>query len=231
MQLSIRLDAVAKMAAQAKRLADIGTDHAYIPIYLMQAGSLESAVAMDINPGPLARAQENIRAYGLEDKIRTRLSDGAQKLRRGEADTVVIAGMGGALMQKILTEGARQLQDVETFVLQPQSELAQFRRFLQENGFCITDEAFVKDGGKYYPMMTARRGAQESWSEAEYLYGKFLIAERNACLMEYLRRTREAQRRLLEAVAGKDSPQIRARKEEIFGELALIEEILQEELS
>lgn len=93
------------MVSPGCRLADVGTDHAYIPIYLMQNGVIPQAVAMDINQGPLLRATENIRRYGLTGRIETRLSDGLEKLQAGEADTILIAGMGGLLMVRILENG------------------------------------------------------------------------------------------------------------------------------
>ena len=104
MQLSKRLLEVSGLVSYGSRLADVGTDHGYIPIWLTEQGAIRSAVAMDINRGPLLRAQENIRRHRLEEKIKTRLSDGVAELRPGEADSVVIAGMGGSLMVKILKE-------------------------------------------------------------------------------------------------------------------------------
>ena len=102
LQLSDRLQAVASMVTENNRLADVGTDHAYIPIYLCQTGKIPSAVAMDVKKGPLLRAEQNITLYQLENHIQIRLSDGVQKLDAGEVDSVVIAGMGGSLVQKIL---------------------------------------------------------------------------------------------------------------------------------
>lgn len=109
MQLSERLRAVAALVMSGGTVADIGTDHAYIPIYLIQTDAVSRAIAMDVNPGPLSRAREHIAQYGLESEIETRLSDGLAALRPGEADSVVIAGMGGALMRRILEEGRDRL--------------------------------------------------------------------------------------------------------------------------
>ena len=102
LQLSDRLQAVASMVTENNRLADVGTDHAYIPIYLCQTGKIPSAVAMDVKKGPLLRAEQNITLYQLENHIQIRLSDGVENLDAGEVDSVVIAGMGGSLVQKIL---------------------------------------------------------------------------------------------------------------------------------
>ena len=105
MQLSKRLSAVASLITEGSRLADIGTDHGYVPIALVENGSIPSAVAMDVNKGPLERAQEHIREKHLEDRIKTRLSDGVKALEEGEADAVLIAGMGGMLVIRILDAG------------------------------------------------------------------------------------------------------------------------------
>src|SRR5699024_7353656 len=105
MELSKRLNAVASLVTDGYRLADIGTDHAYIPIFLVSTGKIPAAVAMDVNRGPLLRAEENIRTYGLEKRIATRISDGFAALEKNEADSAVIAGMGGLLTIRILKEG------------------------------------------------------------------------------------------------------------------------------
>ena len=123
MQLSDRLQAVASMVTENSRLADVGTDHGYIPIYLCEMGKIPSAIAMDVKKGPLLRAKMNIERYHMQEKIRIRLSDGVLKLNPDEADSVVIAGMGGTLVMKILEEGKKVLVDVKELVLQPQSDI------------------------------------------------------------------------------------------------------------
>ena len=112
---------------------------------------------MDVRPGPLSRARENISRYGLEDYIETRLSDGLTKLEPGEGDTLVIAGMGGPLMERILNEGAKVREGFQELILQPQSDLPHFRHFLSEIGWEIVREEMIKEDGKFYPMMKAVR--------------------------------------------------------------------------
>ena len=101
LQLSERMQAVASMVTENNRLADVGTDHGYIPIYLCETGKIPSALAMDVKEGPLLHARRNIELHHLQERIQTRLSDGVQKLEKDEADSVVIAGMGGMLVRKI----------------------------------------------------------------------------------------------------------------------------------
>lgn len=155
MVLSDRLQAVASLVTAGHRVADIGTDHAYIPIYLLQEGLAESAIAMDVNEGPLKKAEEHVKENGMEGKIRLRLSDGFEKLEPFEADTAVIAGMGGPLMIRILSAYPEVTRSMKELVLQPQSEIAKVRAFLLEEGFLFIQEDMVKDDGKYYPMMKA----------------------------------------------------------------------------
>lgn len=190
MQLSERLLAVAGLVTPGLRLADVGTDHGYIPLWLIARGVIPSAIAMDINRGPLERAKENIRAHGLEGKIETRLSDGVSALLPGEAESVVIAGMGGGLVMKILEEGAETLRAVSELVLQPQSDIDKVRSFLQEKGYRITAERMILEEGKFYPMMHVVSGATEKLSDIELLYGPCLLREKDACLRLYLEKER-----------------------------------------
>lgn len=222
MRLSRRLQAVARLAAGTVRMADVGTDHGYIPIYLVQKAHAEHAIAMDIKRGPLERAKENIRLYGLEDKIETRLSDGVAELRAGEVDTVVIAGMGGALTINILREGKEILSSVEALVLQPQSELHLVRRYLQNNGYCIAAEDMELDEGKYYPMMKVRHGIQKEWEEYESRYGRYLIQQQNPILGEYLEKELKTCENIRRELQEKQGGHIERRLEEVEHQIQLI---------
>lgn len=153
MELSIRLQAVADLVTAGFRLADIGTDHAYIPIYLAERGKIPGAVAMDVNRGPLQKARENIAEHGLSGRIDARLSDGFASLQEGECESAVIAGMGGPLMIRILKEGLGVVNTLKECILQPQSEIEKMRAFLLEEGFFFIKENMVEESGKYYPMM------------------------------------------------------------------------------
>ncbi len=168
MELSGRLQAVASLVTAGHRVVDIGTDHAYIPIYLVRKGLADSAIAMDINEGPLKRAKEHVKESGMEGKIGLRLSDGFEKLRPSEADTAVLAGMGGPLMIRLLKEYPETVLSLQELILQPQSEIAKVRAFLLEEGFFFLREDMVKDDGKYYPMMkvSPRHGGSAGRTEA-----------------------------------------------------------------
>ena len=140
MELSKRLQAVADLVTADYKLADIGTDHAYIPICLIQQKKIAEAVALDVNEGPLQRAEEHIRENGLEAEIETRLSNGFQALQPGEVRSAVIAGMGGGLVIRILTEGEEVVRKLEECILQPQSEIEKVRAFLLEKGYEFLEE-------------------------------------------------------------------------------------------
>ena len=186
-QLSKRMDRLAGLVTAGNRLADVGTDHGYIPIALVQSGKIPSAIAMDINKGPLERAREHIREQHLDTYITTRLSDGLTMLQENEADTVLIAGMGGALTVHILEGGAHCLTSVRELILQPQSEIWLVREWLCEHGYKITDEDIVLDEGKYYPMMCVVHGSMELPARGTLEYGDPALQRSPGVWSAYLR--------------------------------------------
>ncbi|WP_296115575.1 class I SAM-dependent methyltransferase [uncultured Eubacterium sp.] len=193
-RLSKRLMALAELITPGKRLADIGTDHGYIPIYLCQKNVIPSAIAMDIGKGPLQQATAHIGQQGLSDRIETRLSDGLAALQPGEADSILIAGMGGGLVMKILSEGAHALTGEEELILQPQSEIAQVRQYLRAHGMQIVEEEMILEDGKYYPMMKVIQGKEpvsidDSLDEqVEDAFGPVLLQKKHPVLLEWLGR-------------------------------------------
>lgn len=208
------------MVTEGSRLADVGTDHGYIPIYLCSRNKIPSAIAMDINKGPLMRAKEHIRAYGMQDRIETRLSDGVEALQPGEADSVVIAGMGGGLVQKILREGEAVLSRIGELILQPQSELGDVRKFLYENGYQITGEKMVFEDGKFYPMLRAVPGSMPCLSDIEWEYGPFLLEESHPVLAAYLVKEEQILQGVLENLSAVCTEKGEARRREIMRRLA-----------
>lgn len=191
MKLSERLEMVISAVRPVEAAADVGTDHGHVPIELVRRGIVRRAVAMDVRKGPLSRAQEHIAEAGLERVIETRLSDGLEKLSPGEAGAVIIAGMGGELMVHILERGRHMWDSVEQWVLSPHSEIPKVRRWLFEHGFEIRRETMVKEDGKYYTVLDVGRAAQdgavgEPSLDREFLYSRFLIAEKNPVFREFL---------------------------------------------
>ncbi len=206
-KISNRLMTAAALVTQGYTLADVGTDHGYIPIYLLQQKKIPAAIAMDINEGPLERAKEHIALYGLQAYIQTRLSDGVAALKPGEVEAVLIAGMGGGLVMHILSNGETDCQSAKELILQPQSALENGREFLREEGYAILAEDMVLEDGKFYPMMKVQyqeknvQKVLEKYSVAELdlatgenvevlklsdLYGGLLLQNRHPVLKTFL---------------------------------------------
>ncbi|MBQ8633997.1 MAG: SAM-dependent methyltransferase [Lachnospiraceae bacterium] len=225
-QLSKRLLAAAGMVTKGNIVADVGCDHAYTSIYLCQAGIAPKVIAMDVNKGPLVGAKAHVEEAGLSEHIDIRLSDGLQKLIPGEADTVLLCGMGGLLMIKILSDYPQATASLKELILQPQSEVGEVRAFLHKQGYEITEEHMLKEDGKFYVMMRAVKSdvPQAYETECDYVYGKLLLEEKNPVLLEYLDREHRLRADVLTALAGQDTENARARKESLVGEFSLIEE-------
>lgn len=228
MQLSKRLQAVADLVTEGCRLVDVGTDHGYIPIYLVLEKKAKTALAMDVNMGPLLRAQRNICAYGLEQYISTRLSDGLSALKEGEGDTLVIAGMGGVLMQKILSEGIQKgvLKGFRELILEPQSEIPELRRWLYEKGFRLAKELLILEEGKYYPVWKVVEGNAEIPSEVELYFGKELLERRDPVLKRFLDSELKKLVEIRTRVKQHGTEKAAGRLREIEKELELTEEAL-----
>lgn len=223
-QLSERLTAVAKMVTETEILADVGTDHGYIPVFLAGQKRIQKAIAMDVNAGPLKRAQEHIHQYGLESVIETRLSDGLSALKPCEADSIVIAGMGGNLMKRILIQGEQVAQTAKELILQPQSEIMEFRRFLWENGYEITTEDMVFEDGKYYPMMRAVpcNHREKEPDILAFKYGERLLAQKHPVLRQYLVWQEAQKKKILEKMQKNAKQDVSSRVIELEQELGYI---------
>ncbi len=198
MQLSERLTKVASMVSAGNCLADVGTDHGYVPISLYRQGIIPRGIAMDVNEGPLKRAQLHIGESGLRDVIETRLSDGLAALSEGEADSILIAGMGGALTVRILSMKKAVAASAKELILQPQSEVALVRRYLYEEGYEIVEEHMVLEDGKYYPMMKAvKNPAAEQLMPWEYTYGRLEVLQEKEVLRSFVERELAQKREIL----------------------------------
>lgn len=206
-KLSKRLKRIVEMTPRSGTVCDIGCDHAYVAISLINEGRADSVLACDINEGPLRQARRNIEEAGLEDRIELRLSDGLREIKKGEAETVICAGMGGALICRILED---RTGDFNFLVLSPQSEQHMVRRFLVENGMEIVNEELVFSDGKYYFIIAAERGetpVRGEISAAEYSYGWRLLERRDELLREYLLKEKRRYEGILKST---DKAEVRA---------------------
>ena len=158
-----------------KIIADIGTDHAYIPIYLIQNNLAEYVIASDIKKGPVSIAEDNIKSHNLSDKIEVRLGGGLSVLDKGEADTIIIAGMGGILISEIIDADIYKAK-ASNLVLQPMNAQYELRKYLLSHGFKITDEDIAVEGHKVYNIINAENGEQKPFdSDFEYQIPKYLV--------------------------------------------------------
>lgn len=228
-ELSGRMQAVADMVTKGNRVCDVGCDHGYVSIYLVQKGISPCVLAMDVNRGPLLRAADHIKRYGVEDYIKLRLSDGLSEYHVGEADTLLCAGMGGRLMMSILEKEPNKTEDFKELILQPQSEIKLFRRFLREKGYTVLEEDMVFEEGKYYPMMKVSLSGHvpEPVTEEEYemedLLGPLLLKKLNPVLKEYILQEINAKEGILEKLQEQqEMGKILQRKQELQKELVLL---------
>lgn len=230
MELSRRLQAVADLVTVGYKTADIGTDHAYIPIYLVESGRIPSAIAMDINDGPLERARNHVMEHGLSQTIELRLSNGLASLSPKEADTAVIAGMGGGLVMRILKNDWKVTLTLKECILQPQSEIAKVRAFLLEEGFLFIQEDMVLEDGKFYPMMKVAPPCPDQvpmiskdigveWSMAELRYGKLLLESRHPVLRHFLEKEINLKTRIIENLKEQGTSHAKQRMKELEQEL------------
>ncbi len=195
-KMSLRLHRVAGMITPGLIVADIGTDHGYIPIHQILTGKSDYAYACDVAEGPLGRAKDNVELYNVGDKVQTVLSDGLVGLldiEENKPQSIVIAGMGGTLICKILKEGAAVAEQAKELVLSPHSEWYDVREFLLNNGYEIVDEDMLKEDGKYYVIIKAvYRGGDNLWEkslhndEDELRFGAVLIRKKHPVLVDFI---------------------------------------------
>ena len=234
MELSKRLQGVVNLMPQSHTVCDVGCDHGYAAITFIREGIAEKVIAMDINEGPLEQAKRNAKLYEITDQLDFRLSDGLLKVKPGEAERFLCAGMGGRLMVHIMTEGREVMARMKGAVLQPQSELGLLRKYIYDMGWHIVKEdmIFEADGeepmqGKYYPMMYVEPGEAVTPDEVALTYGPLLLEERHPVLMQFLEYSMGLKEELLVRLGVQAvSEQALARREELQKEIGIIKEIL-----
>jgi tRNA (adenine22-N1)-methyltransferase len=177
-KLSRRLSALGEWVPEGARYADIGTDHALLPVFLTYSGRVRYAVAGDIHAGPLEAARRQVADANVADRVFVRLGDGLKVLSPGEVDTVNIAGMGGSLMARLLTEAGERLDSVKTLVLSPHGSEDTLRRWLADNGFVLDREALLEEDGITYTLMRAYRAesADDAAAANRMLYDEAVLA-------------------------------------------------------
>ena len=225
-ELSNRMKAVVSMVSKGMTAADIGCDHGYVSIYLYNSGISPKCIASDINEGPLEAARRNIALYGACGGVEARLSDGLKSIGQGEAECIIISGMGGSLITGILSYNKEKTASAKELVLEPQSEPEKVRRYLYANGYSIAKEILVTERGKYYPVIKAIKCKEyRQLSEAEYIYGPCLIKAGDPLLKEYLYKKEKRTVSVISALETSGSSAADERLYSLKKELELIKKV------
>ena len=222
MELTPRLKKIADLIPQGSVVADIGTDHAYIPAYCVMQGISPKAFAMDVNEGPLKSAEQTVNQYGISHKVELRLSDGIEKLSPGEADVVVIAGMGGLLIESILKAHPEVLKEGTMLILQPMLAQKELREYLFSSGNAVTDEYLAVEGDKVYNIIVAKAGFKDNPTEKDIVIGRNAKANSLECYTKYSQKLKRVLNKIIDGQsksANPDNDVIEKSK----SELALIE--------
>ena len=211
MRLDKRLQAVASLVPQGSRFADIGTDHAYLPVWLLEQGVIASAVAGDIAAGPCQAARTTVAMHGAASSIAVRQGSGLAVLSPGEADCIAICGMGGSTIISILAADMAVAIGAQRLLLQPMAGAAALRRWLVAQGWCITREALVDDEPHFYEIICAERAekcadfasyaGEQCYSEVEYLVGPALLRDGHPLLAKQIARQQASLHELLTNMA------------------------------
>lgn len=188
MKLTDRLLKIASLVTKGKKVADIGTDHGYIPVYLLNKGDIDYAILADVNKGPLENAKKEVRHNGLMDKVDLRLGSGIEVLEKNEVDEIIIAGMGGILISELLEAKKEVAHSLDKLILQPMQAQNELRKYLLNNGYEILDEVLVKEDFRLYEIIIAKYTSKNTQVEDEIFYevGKKLIENKDPLLNEFI---------------------------------------------
>jgi tRNA (adenine22-N1)-methyltransferase len=224
LSLRERLAMLASFVPQGARIADIGTDHAYLPIELVSKRIVDFSVAGEVNPGPYQSANESIARLGLQDRISLRFGDGLAVVEPGEVDTVVIAGMGGNTIIEILTKRQEVTCRLKRLILQPMVAAPQVRRWLVKHAWEIVDEGLCREDGKLYEIIVAERGSSREMEQILYDIGPVLWQKQSELLPLHLQLLIEQNKRVLRAMAQSEEAQLSEKHCEYAKRLKELEE-------
>ncbi|WP_026692872.1 tRNA (adenine(22)-N(1))-methyltransferase [Peribacillus kribbensis] len=231
-KLSHRLEAVAGYIPPNSILADIGSDHAYLPCYAMNKGIIQRAVAGEVSEGPLRSALKQVQSAGLKEYIDVRKGDGLEVIKPGEVECITIAGMGGTLISSILERGSSKLQGVKRLILQPNIGAANIRNWLVENSWELVTEEILEEDQKIYEILVAERGEPmkpyQVEKEAGFLMGPFLMKEKSdVFLKKWAMELEHMKRILLQLDQAGETESLKGKKEELQSHILVVEGVLQ----
>ena len=228
--LGARLDAIADMLGTFDTVADIGSDHGRLAAALLQTGKAKQVIASDISSLSLEKAHALAATCGLETRIEIRTADGLKGLKENEVDALVIAGMGGTLIAKILSASPKIAQSAKRIVMQPMRGTAELRYYLHHNGFRIVDERIAYEAGRYYQLIAAQFGEPqtipESFPKGVYKFGWVMVQKRDPLLLPLLNRYKDGHlKKLNKAEAAGTGPEASVKElNELEALISLMEE-------
>ncbi|MCY6371801.1 tRNA (adenine(22)-N(1))-methyltransferase [Clostridium ganghwense] len=226
MNISNRLKVIGEMVDNCEVICDIGTDHAYLPIYLIKKYVCNKAVASDINKGPVEKAKFNVKREGLSDKISCRLGGGFTTIKPFEVDGAVIAGMGGNLIRDIIEERKNVFQSLKFVILQPVQNPEILRQYIYEVGYDIIDEELCFDEDKYYEIIKIKYNNKPIKVESIYYeISKRLIEKKHPLIGDYIKFKIEKYTNILKYI-GNETQSVKKRKEEVEDKIKKLEELL-----
>jgi len=227
--VSKRLESLAMYIPSGATLADIGSDHAYLPCYAAINGRIVSAIAGEINEGPFRLAQETVKQHGLENVIAVRRGNGLNVIASGEVDAIVIAGMGGDLIRTILEEGKQKLTTQTTLILQPNVGEKRLREWLQAEQWRIINEEILEEDGHIYEIVVAKYGAPSSMylSLEDLWFGPCLRRQSSAIFKKKWRAERQRRENVLISLErAQNMDMIKEKRKAIEREMTLIDEVI-----
>ena len=228
MKLSKRLQAIANFIPSNSIVADIGTDHGYIPLYLIENQISKLVIASDVSQGSLNKTINYIHELRLQDKIIPRLGDGIQVIKPFEVDTVVMAGMGGLLIRDIMENDKSLTNSINCFVLQPMIASKELREYLINNNFKIMDEDLVKEENKYYEILFVKKGKECIDKEIYYEIGKNIVYNKHPLVREYIEYKIDYATKIMINLENETSEKSQARYEELSKLISQYKEVLED---
>lgn len=227
LRLTKRLQAIAFYLSAWKKVADIGTDHAYLPIYLTTQDNYSKIIATELNQGPLERASKEIESLGLTEIIELRQGNGLQCLQPGEVEIVVVAGMGGETIRDILAHSLFVANTLKQIILQPMSRSYLLRSWLVDNCFTIVDEELIAEDNRIYEVLAVEPGeSKKTYSPLELEIGPLLLAKKHNLLIPHLEQILNRYQQIQRDLEGQDKVEYLAKKKNALEIVNKIEEML-----
>lgn len=217
--ISKRLKILAEYVKKDDILGDIGTDHGFIPIYLLENKVLDKVIASDLNEGPLENARKELKESNLLDKADLRLGSGLDPYNPGEIDTAIIAGMGGNLIREILETGKEHIKYLERLILQPMHGVVELRRWLLENGYRIVDEDLLYEKNIFYEIIVAEKGEFQDYTENNLEFGFYMLKKRPEVSKQFLDMKIEKIEAIIKSIAEHGSSMSQNRVDDLKSEL------------